>query len=147
MQSASTTTSTTPGTNSCKVCEPGCTVCEKPCDAWYMCRECDVKRLREQTSGSKEIDAIIQKSQETANYYHTYWEWIEPKQFNDIKHLADGGFSSVYTATWIDGPRRIDYGSRTRAQNTVVVLKVPNVPDWSGDSGDNVTAEFLNEVS
>ena len=83
-----------------------------------MCYECDVKRLREQfqTSGSKEIDAIIQKSQETAYYYKDYWEWIEPKQFKDIKHLADGGFSSVYTATWIDGPRHVtDYDDGIRA--------------------------------
>jgi len=110
-----------------------------------MCRECDVKRLRKQfqTSGSKEIDAIIQKSQETAEKYIDCWEWIEPSQFKDIKHLADGGFSSVYTATWIDGP--LFYcGSRTREKNTVVVLKVPNVPDWSGNN--NITAEFLNEV-
>ena len=94
----------TPSVNKCRVCEPGCMRCNEPCGVKYMCRECDVKRLREQfqTSGSKEIDAIIQKSQETAPDYKYYWEWIEPKQFQGIKHLADGGFSSVYTATWID---------------------------------------------
>ena len=63
----------------------------------------------------------------------------------------DGAFSSVYKATWIDGPRHIDrdnivYLKRTRLPNTVVVLKVANVPDWSGNNGNNVTAEFLNEV-
>ena len=100
----------------------------------------------------KEIDTIIQSNQETGWYYSYYWEWIEPTQFKDIKHLANGGFSSVYTATWIDGPRDIDYrsGIRTRRSNTVVVLKVANVPndDWTGNnnSNNNVTAEFLNEV-
>ena len=137
----------------CRVCESGCSVCEKPCNDSFMCSACDVKKLREQfqnwTSGSKEIDAIIQKSQKTAYHYDYYWEWIEPKQFFNIKHLADGGFSSVYTATWIDGPRKIDNRftnneKRTRLQNTVVALKVPNVPDWSGNN--NATAEFLNEV-
>src|SRR6185295_20061502 len=135
-------------------CEPGCSVCGKSCKYIFeICRECDVKRLREQfqMSGSKEIDAIIQKSQKTATDYGYYWEWIEPTQFKDIKHLADGGFSSVYTATWIDGPRitkKDDNGHeiRTRLPNTVVVLKVPNVPDWSGNNSNNVTAEFLNEV-
>ena len=154
MQSASTTTTPTRNEYGC-FCEPGCSVCEKPCYIHRMCRECDVKRLREQfpnwTSGSKEIDAIIQKSQEAANYYVDCWEWIEPSQFKDIKHLADGGFSSVYTATWIDGYRIIDdddgYEIRTRIPNTVVVLKVANVLDWSGNnSNNNVTAEFLNEV-
>ena len=133
----------------CPVCEPGCTVCKKPCYVNRICRECEVKRLREQfqTSGSKEIDAIIQKTWETAYKYEEYWEWIESWQFFDIKHLADGGFSSVYTATWIDGPRRIDANwKRTRLPNTVVVLKVPNVPDWSGNNSNNVTVEFLNEV-
>ena len=143
-----------PNEYGCSICEPSCTRCKKPCYVNGTCRECDVKRLREQfpnwTSGSKEIDVIIQKSQETASNYD-YWEWIEPSQFKDIKHLADGGFSSVYTATWINGRRHIanDHtrdAKRTRLPNTVVVLKVPNVPDWSGNNGNNVTAEFLNEV-
>ena len=117
-----------------------------------MCSECDIKRFREQfqTSGSKEIDAIIWKSWETAFHYENYWEWIEPTQFKDIKHLADGGFSSVYKATWMDGRRTTRYDDdgheiRTRRKNTVVALKVPNVQEWSGKS-DNVTAEFLHEV-
>ena len=135
----------TPSVNyHCDVCEPGCSVCGKPCPAWYMCHSCDVKRLREQfqTSGSKEIDAIIQKSWETASHYSHYWEWIEPTQFEDIKHLADGGFSSVYTATWIDGPRDVD--ARSRRSKEVVVLKVPNMAGNSNN--DNITVEFLNEV-
>ena len=69
-------------------------------------------------------------------------EWIKAKQFKDVKHLADGGFSSVYTATWIDGHCRAFGRIRWRGQE-VVVLKVPNVPDWSSN---NVTVEFLNEV-
>ena len=139
-------TSTPSAKYTCRICEPGCRICSKLCWEWGWCTECDVKRLREQfqTSGSKEIDAIIQKSQETAGYYANYWEWIEPSQFKDIKHLADGGFSSVYIATWIDGSR---YSRTIREKNTVVVLKVANVPDWSGNnSNNNVTAEFLNEV-
>ena len=39
-----------------------------------------------------------------------------------------------------------DYDIRTRLPNTVVALKVPNVPDWSGNS-NNITVEFLNEVT
>ena len=71
--------------------------------------------------------------------------------FNDVKHLADGGFSSVYTATWIDGPKYINYNRiRSRLRNRVVVLKVPNNvanDDWSGNNNNNnVPAEFLNEV-
>src|SRR5262245_2592660 len=142
MQSASITT---PSTNYLyRICEPGCTVCKKPCNGWYMCKECNVKRLCEQfqTSGSKEIDAIIQKSLETAENYWEYWEWIKPKQFKDIEHVANGGFSSVYTATWIDGSC-FAIGRRTRQENTVVVLKVP---DWSSGNSSKFTAEFLNEV-
>ena len=93
----------------------------------------------------------LAKGLKTAQEYVLYWEWIEPKQFFNIKHLVDSGFSSVYKATWIDGPRDIKYNDdddekRTRVKNIVVVLKVPNVPDWSGNS-NNITVEFLNEVS
>ena len=130
----------------CRICEPDCTVCNKPCNADGMCPECDVTRLRGQfpkwTSGSKEIDAIIQETQETARRYVDYWEWIESKQFKDIKHLADG----VYTATWLDGYRTVNHlnNRRTRIKSGIVVLKVPNVPHWSADI---ITSEFLNEVS
>ena len=94
-----------------------------------MCRECDVKRLREQfpnwTSGSKEIDAIIQKSQETVEDCPNYWEWIKPKQFKDIKHLADGGFSSVYKATWIDGLRNTKYSALPKVSaNSVPAITI-----------------------
>src|SRR5689334_19449998 len=97
--------------NASSIYEPDCTVCKGVCYVNLMCRKYDVQRLCEQfqTSGNKEIDAIIQKSQETVKDYEYYWEWIEPKQFFNIEHLADGGFSSVYTATWIDGPRHIQY--------------------------------------
>ncbi|CAG8473852.1 5196_t:CDS:2, partial [Cetraspora pellucida] len=39
-----------------------------------------------------------------ANNYD-FLEWAEPKRFTYIKLLAKGGYGTISTATWIDGPR------------------------------------------
>src|SRR5262245_54225892 len=72
---------------------------------WY--ERCGPKRLNAKfprwTSNDCEIDGIIGKTQANAGRYDQYSEWIEPDRFVDIKHLADGGYGSIYKATWLDG--------------------------------------------
>ncbi|RIA93331.1 hypothetical protein C1645_819518 [Glomus cerebriforme] len=57
-----------------------------------LCPECQ----QNWTSGNKEIDEFIQKSQlEVSEAYNTL-EWIPYEQFTDVEHLADGGFRLVH---------------------------------------------------
>ncbi|CAG8564014.1 12531_t:CDS:2 [Cetraspora pellucida] len=49
------------------------------------------------------VDDFI-RSQKYANTYD-FLEWVEPEQFRNIKLLAKGGYGTIYTATWKDGPR------------------------------------------
>ncbi|RHZ86091.1 hypothetical protein Glove_54g40 [Diversispora epigaea] len=48
------------------------------------------------SSGNVEIDKVIQKSQ--ANNGFNGIQWVPYDNFRDIKHIADGGYGSVYSA-------------------------------------------------
>ena len=48
------------------------------------------------TSGDIEIDAFIQETQTTATHAKEYLKLIAPQEITNIKHVADGGFGSVY---------------------------------------------------
>ncbi|RGB28380.1 kinase-like domain-containing protein [Rhizophagus diaphanus] len=71
------------------------------------------------------------------------FEWISYDQFNDIKEIGKGGFSTVYSAIWKDG--LLSYGFKyiksewKRESNTKVALKCLN-------NSQNFLDEFINEV-
>ncbi|CAG8620658.1 15760_t:CDS:2 [Funneliformis mosseae] len=58
------------------------------------------------TSGIKELDEFIQAAQLKAINARSMLEWIDYQEFTDVKHIADGGNSSVFTANWHQGPIR-----------------------------------------
>jgi serine/threonine protein kinase len=62
-------------------------------------------------------------------------------QFNNIKKIGEGGFSTVYSAIWKDGLLKYDRDIKEykRNKNTKVALK------YLKDSQSNIN-EFLNEV-
>ncbi len=69
-------------------------------------------------------------------------EWIPFNQFEDVVKLTEGGFSSIYTATWTRG-YLCDYDENkkefTRFENLLVVLKSLN-------NSSNLGKAFFNEV-
>src|SRR5947209_495904 len=60
------------------------------------------------TSGNEIIDDFIHQCQILSSLPKCILEWIPFDQFYDEKKLTEGGFSSIYTATWIRG-RIFDY--------------------------------------
>ncbi|RIB25552.1 kinase-like domain-containing protein [Gigaspora rosea] len=66
-------------------------------------------------------------------------EWIPFDKLNNIKKIGQGGFSSVYSTTWLDGIRKLDKNVRIRKPFSTVALKT--LPDTKKSSHD-----FLNEV-
>ncbi|RGB36747.1 hypothetical protein C1646_782911 [Rhizophagus diaphanus] len=52
--------------------------------------------------GNKEIDELIRYTQLTATKTCDYLEWIS---FEKFEAIGRGGFSSVYSALWMEGPR------------------------------------------
>src|SRR5688572_25155382 len=124
-----------------------CKECKQPNTGILWCQLCNAKRFQQNfknwTSGNRDIDELIQKSQLKAKNYNEFIEWIEYDGFEDIKYLAKGGFGTVHKATWKDGCIE-DWDSennqwrRYGSINTVALKCLYN--------SQNIIAEFLSEV-
>src|SRR5438045_5209553 len=101
-----------------------CPDCKKPNTGLAWCKKCDPgKFLKEgKTSGIPEIDNLIYESQLKTVDYDYNLEWIPYDRFQDIKSIGEGGFASIYSATWLDGK---PYGASTkkRTKPNIVALK------------------------
>jgi hypothetical protein len=113
-------------------------------DKW--CKSCAINNLKQNfanwTSGNKEIDELIQEMQLKIERNNIIIEWIPYNQFNNITNIGTGSFSTVYFATWKNGPLlKYDYEERkqVREPNEEVTLKCLN-------NSQNDINEFLNEV-
>src|SRR6266511_5498700 len=71
------------------------------------CENCIGSHLQERfsswTSGNDIVDNFIQKCQKLSSLPTQIMEWIPFDQFKDVEYLTSGGFSNIYTATWIRG--------------------------------------------
>ena len=75
----------------------------------------------------------------TCNIRHGKMEFVPYNNFKYIEFIAEGGFSKVYKATWIDGPYNCDGPLYYRNGKMTVALKELN-------NSKNITSEELNEV-
>ena len=95
------------------------------------------------TSGNDIVDNFIQQCQMQSSLPSQIIEWIPYNQFEDVKKLTEGGFSSIYTAIWIKG-NIIDYNENKKEFSNFgaqyVILKCLNN---SSDPGK----VFFNEVN
>src|SRR5688572_24558047 len=94
--------------------------------------------LQEDCSGSKKIDNLIREMQIDPNT-NMVFEWIPYNQFDHIKIIDKGGFATVYSAKWKDGPLYYSDVNKeyTRIQNKKIALKCLH-------NSQNITDEFLN---
>src|SRR4051794_38133403 len=107
------------------------------------CKPCLINDLKTNlTSGNEKIDNFIQEMQlKIERPWNIVFEWIPYNQFSDIKEIGRGGFATVYSAIWKDGPLKYDKVNYeyTRKSNYKVALKCLH-------NSQNITNEFLNEV-
>ena len=133
-----------------------CSECNQNYNGLY-CKPCNSGHFRDNfqnwTSGNDDIDNLIQESQLNASDKRKFLEWIEYSNLENIEHVAEGGFGSVYRAIWKDGPItwKNDQIKQTyywdvekskwirKGEMVVAVKKYRNVTSMSSD--------FLNEVS
>ena len=94
------------------------------------------------TSGNNIIDHFIQQCQMKSSLPDYILEWIPFEQFYDITKLTEGGFSSIYTATWTKGDI-CDYNENKKEfiyfYNLAIVLKSLN-------NSSNPGKSFFDEV-
>ena len=74
-----------------------------------------------------------------SSHYDIVFEWIPYNQFDNIKKIGKGGFATVFSAIWEDGPLYYNNKEYTRDSNKAVALK------WLHDS-QNISDNFLSEV-
>ncbi|RIB11494.1 kinase-like domain-containing protein [Gigaspora rosea] len=74
--------------------------------AW--CQSCDPDIATRWTSRNKDIDDCMKTFQLRAMRYEDVIEWIPFDRLLDVKEIGKGGFGSVYSATWLDGIRKVD---------------------------------------
>ena len=113
---------------------------------YKWCEPCQVNNLKANfinwTSGNENIDNFIQEMQLKINSpSDIIFEWIPYDQFNDIKEIDNGGFATVYSAIWKDGPLyySLDKKEWARELDKKVALKCLY-------NSQNITKKFLNEV-
>src|ERR1044072_8010433 len=97
----------------------GCKKTRKILESHQICRICyKAKELK--TSGNKVIDDFIRYTQTNHIRKEGKMEFVPYDQFKNIEFIAEGGFSKIYKATWVDGPV-INYGKMRRNPNCTVV--------------------------
>jgi hypothetical protein len=107
------------------------------------CKPCQINDIKSNfanwTSGNINVDNLIQELQLKINDYDDIiFEWIPYDRFSNIKEIDKGGFATVYSAIWKDGPLFYNKYEYTRMKQKVALKQLYN--------SQNITIEFLNEV-
>ena len=95
--------------------------------------------FRQEPSGNKVIDDFIKHTQIHYAKKVGKMEFVPYDQFENLEFIAEGGFSKIYKATWIDGSVISFDRQMTRNRNCTVVLKKLN-------NSKSITSKELNEV-
>src|SRR3954464_3910535 len=100
---------------------------------YRWCKPCQIDNLKGNftnwTSGNEKIDKLIQEMQlKIDSPWNIVFEWIPYNQFSDINEIGRGGFATVYSAIWKDGPLIYDkdnkeYTRKSYSANQKVALK------------------------
>ena len=100
-----------------------------------VCLNCYKAKSLYKPSGNQAIDDFIKYTLINDSKFAGKMEFVPYDQFKDVKFIAEGGFSKIYKAIWIDGPIKYDFPQ----PNYAVVLKKLN-------NSKNITSKKLNEV-
>ena len=120
-----------------------CPTCNKYNTSSSWCQSCNPKLLTEGwTSGNETLDELIKSTQLKAKYYDNkyYLQWVPYNNLTNIEKIGEGGFATIYKATWLNGYKSVDYLNKRTSKNMNVALKKLH-------HSQNISNEFLNEVN
>ena len=123
-----------------------CPVCYEPTSSFGWCMACEINSMKEKfpywSSGNKDIDGLIRHTQLNAKQTCDYLECIPFEAFDMVKYIGRGGFSSIYSALWMEGPRLIwddELQEWTRTGPIKVALK-------RLDNSINIKSSYVDQV-
>src|SRR3984957_13365283 len=102
-----------------------------------ICHVCYKMKKIFKPSGNRVIDDFIRYTPTNLTKEKGKMEFVPYEQFKNVEFIAEGGFSKIYKATWING--RVvscDNKHKIRTPNYTVVLKKLN-------NSKNVTSKEL----
>ena len=103
-----------------------------------ICHICYKAKKTLKQSGIKVIDDFIRHTQINYSKQVGRMEFVPYDQFRNIEFIAEGGFSKVYKAIWVDGPIK-NVKNQSKSHNYAVTLKKIK-------NSKNITSKELNEV-
>jgi hypothetical protein len=108
-------------------------------ESHQICHVCYESKLLSKPSGNKFIDDFIKYTQTRYVRKEGRMEFVPHDQFKDVEFIAEGGFSKIYKAIWINCSIADRGKYHKRNNNVTVVLKQLN-------NSKNITSKELNEV-
>ncbi|UZO10655.1 uncharacterized protein OCT59_002235 [Rhizophagus irregularis] len=109
------------------------------------CKSCQINYIQNNLtnwSGNQKIDDFIQEMHlKIDSYGNIIFEWIPYNQFECIEVVGRGGFATVCSAIWKDGPLKCNYGKKICKRDNYKEIALKCI-----DNSHNITDEFLNEI-
>jgi hypothetical protein len=120
-----------------------CSYCNQPFIEESWCKKCDPYKIIEGwTSENPDIDKFI-KDTMYSRKYETWLEWVPFDRFTNLEPIGEGGFSKIYSATWIDGKANVKYENGNWKKLDPKPIKVA-LKRLNGSH--EMSIEYLNEV-
>ena len=121
-----------------------CPTCNRYNTHYSWCQSCNPKLLTEGwTSGNETLDELIKRTQLKATKYHysNHLQWIPYNDLTNIEKIGEGGFATIYKATWLNGKKGVneENDEKTSEDRIVALKKLHN--------SQNISDEFHNEVN
>ena len=120
-----------------------CPTCNRYNTNYEWCQSCDPKLLTEGwTSGNETLDELIKSTQLKVTVYGNryYLQWIPYNDLTNIEKIGEGGFATIYEATWLNGEKNANYNNERISKDMPVALKKLH-------NSQNISDEFINEVN
>ncbi|PKC57721.1 hypothetical protein RhiirA1_446074 [Rhizophagus irregularis] len=110
------------------------------------CKDCETNSMKENffywTSENKEIDELIRHTQLNAFQTCDYLEWIPFEKFEMVKYIGNGGFCSIYSALWMEGPRwNWDDGAQEWARAGPMTVALKRL-----DNSQKISSSYINQI-
>ncbi|CAG8736975.1 24751_t:CDS:2, partial [Gigaspora margarita] len=109
------------------------------------CQGCATRYFKDNfdnwTSGNQNIDEIIKETQMNSKLAIDFVEWIPYEQFEQIEKINRGGFGTIYSAVWKQGPLSMNENRFRQPKNILRRTKNIQVALKGG-----ISTEYLKEL-